>query len=428
MKIISLQVENIKKLVAIEIKPDGALVEITGKNGQGKTSVLDSIWWALTGTKHIQTTPIRKGQNTARIRLDLREIIVTRVFRKTKKGEDVTAITVENAQGAQFQSPQTILDALLGELSFDPLAFARMDARGQFDALRKFVPEVDFEAIDQLNKGDYDKRTDINRQADTARKAAMTIILPSDLPAKPINESGLVDKLAAAGKHNADIETRKANRIKFQADMDARRIARDKFEDDARRLRAEADELHKKYVEAEKELDAMAHKFRSAPPLPDPIDVSVICAQIEQARTINAQFGAKDRRDELIRSAETLEKESENLTHFMKIREEKKRDAIAAAKLPINGISFGDGTILINDVPFDQASDAEQLRVSIAIAMALNPKLRVIRVRDGSLLDEDSMKMVAKMAKDEDYQVWVETVSSDGRVGFTLEDGMLKAS
>ena len=58
MKIVSLQAENIKKLVAVEIKPDGNMVQITGKNGHGKTSVLDAIWWALAGLSNVQAVPI----------------------------------------------------------------------------------------------------------------------------------------------------------------------------------------------------------------------------------------------------------------------------------------------------------------------------------------------------------------------------------
>ena len=82
MKIVSLTAENVKKLVAVQIRPDGNLVQICGKNGQGKTSVLDSIWWALTGTSHIQAAPIRAGANQARIRLDLGDLVVTRTFRR----------------------------------------------------------------------------------------------------------------------------------------------------------------------------------------------------------------------------------------------------------------------------------------------------------------------------------------------------------
>ncbi len=58
MQIISLQAENIKRLTAVEIKPDGALVQITGRNGAGKSSVLDAIWWALSSARHIQSGPV----------------------------------------------------------------------------------------------------------------------------------------------------------------------------------------------------------------------------------------------------------------------------------------------------------------------------------------------------------------------------------
>src|SRR5579872_629804 len=112
MKIISLQAENVKKLVAVHITPQGDIVEIVGKNGHGKTSVLDSIWWALEGAEHIQAEPIRKGADKAVIRLDLGELIVKRTI--TPKGG---TLTVENAEGARYPSPQAVLDKLLGAIS-----------------------------------------------------------------------------------------------------------------------------------------------------------------------------------------------------------------------------------------------------------------------------------------------------------------------
>jgi len=69
------------------------------------------------------------------------------------------------------------------------------------------------------------------------------------------------------------------------------------------------------------------------------------------------------------------------------------------------------------------AADAQ-----LAIAMAANPALRVIRVRDGSLLDEDAMQMPADAADANDYQIWIERVDNTGEVGFVLEDGHIKTS
>src|SRR5438270_14102611 len=114
MKIVNLKAENIKKLVAVEISPSENTVIVTGKNGAGKSSVLDAIWWALSGTKHIQDKPIRDGQTKASIRLDLGTIIVERVF-----GEKGSSLKVMADNGARFPEPQPMLDNLLGAITFD---------------------------------------------------------------------------------------------------------------------------------------------------------------------------------------------------------------------------------------------------------------------------------------------------------------------
>jgi len=82
----------------------------------------------------------------------------------------------------------------------------------------------------------------------------------------------------------------------------------------------------------------------------------------------------------------------------------------------------------LRGVPFSQASSAEQLRVSVAMGLAMNPTLRVVLIRDGSLLDSASMQLIAEEAAKNKAQVWVERVSEDG-AGCTvvIEDGMVQA-
>lgn len=428
MKIVALQAENVKKLVAVEIRPDGNLVEITGKNGQGKTSVLDSIWWALAGASNIQRAPIRNGQDHARIRLDLGEIIVTRVFNRVSGGEKTTSsITVENVEGARFPSPQAMLDDLLDNLSFDPLAFSRMDPKKQFDTLRQFVPGVDFESIDRLNERDYAQRTDLNRRAKESRTQEAMIEVPLALPSSPIDEAALVDKLEAAAKHNADIETRKAKRIEFKAEINRKEDALNSLKEQAAELSRRAEELVKQAALQYQEVLTMEKKLDDAPALPEPVDVSTLRMGITTAKEVNAAFHLRSQKIAHRETAEKLEAQASALTEAMQNRNAAKLKAISAAKLPVPGIGFGDGNILMNEVPFDQASDAEQLRASIAIAMALNPKLKVVRVRDGSLLDDESMKLLAEMADEKDYQIWIERVDGSGKVGFVLENGHVKS-
>lgn len=424
MKILKLNAENIKKLQAVEITPQGDVVTIAGKNGAGKSSILDSIWWALAGTSHIQAEPIRKGQTRARIRLDLGELIVERRF--TEAG---STLSVENAEGARFPSPQKMLDALLGELSFDPLAFSRMEPRKQFDELRRVAKlEVDIEKLDGLNRSDYAKRTDVNREAKAKRAQAEGISFPPDTPESPVALDKLVGDLEEAGKFNAEIEQRKARREATAAEGRQLKERIDGLKARVAEMRAEADRVEAQALALDVELDRLQARLRDAPPLPEPKDTEEIRKGITEAQERNRNAAKREQKVRLTAEAVALEAQSRALTEQMDAREKEKAAAIAAAQVPVEGLGFGEGVVTYRGIPLVQASSAEQLRVSVAIAMAANPKIRVIRIQDGSLLDDDGLAAVADMAKANDYQIWIERVASDGRVGILIEDGMVKSA
>ena len=423
MKILKLTAENIKKLRAVEITPTGELVEITGKNGAGKTSVLDAIWWALAGTKHIQAVPIRTGATKARIRLDLGELIVERRF--TPVG---STLTVEKADGARYTSPQGILDALLGALTFDPLAFVGQEPREQFETLRRLVTlEVDVDQLDALNRGDFDRRTEINRDAKTKRAQADGIAVRAGVPEAAIDTAALKDAMGAAAAHNADLEARKGRRAAAAQNIvtgrdaaTAKRMERDRF-------RHLADELDRAAVDLEANTDALQARLDAAPALPDPVDVAAPRTALYSAEEINGQVERRQRQAALVAEAEQLEGQARALTETMEARERTKAEAIAKAPMPVPGLGFGEGLVTFDGVPFDQAETSAQIRVGVAIAMAANPKLRVIRIKEGSFLDQDNLALIAEMARAHDYQVWIERVDTSGKVGIVIEDGTVVA-
>ena len=100
-----------------------------------------------------------------------------------------------------------------------------------------------------------------------------------------------------------------------------------------------------------------------------------------------------------------------------------KAEALAGASFPIDGLAFDESGVTYQGVPFSQASSAEQIRVSLAMAMSLNPKLRVIRILDGSLLDADNLALITEAAVTADYQVWIERVSDPSETAVVIEDG-----
>lgn len=408
MRIIRLHAENLKKIRAVEITPTGSVVHLTGPNGSGKSSVLDAIYMALAGAKAIPSEPVRQGESQARVTLDLGEIVVTRKF---KKNGD-SSLTVEAASGARYPSPQSMLDALLGALAFDPLAFARMDAKAQLEALRGLVTvDEDIEALDRANAADYQARTERNRLAGDLKAQADAITVPDGLPADFVNVDTLLGEMERAASANADTERRARNR-------EAMEVKVGELRDQAAKLRDQADL-------AEQEAADLQAKLDTAPPLPPLVDVAEVRAQIQQGQEINRHLEAKTTRRVLLDRRATVVAEAEDLTARMAERVERKRAAIARATMPVEGLAFGDGAVLFGGVPFAQASSAEQLRVSVAIAMAANPKLRVLRVKDGGLLDEASLALLTAMAEANDYQVWIETAGTH-RPGIVMEDGAVK--
>lgn len=427
MKIIRFEAENIKRISAVSITPTGEVVEITGRNGQGKTSVLDSIWWALAGTGNVQVRPIRDGQEQARIFLDLGELKVTRTFKVSEKDPKgyTTTLTVENAEGVRASSPQAMLDSLMGSLSFDPLAFTKMKPKEQFDTLKQFVPGVDFDDIGRRNKSDFDKRTDINRQEKATRAQADGIRVAAGVPAEAVDEAALIAELDDAGRTNAEIEARRGRRQQAEAEIERTRAAAATCRSNAESLRKQAEGEDQKANEHEAAATALEQKIAEAPALPAQVDTTAIREKLARAGDINRAVEAKKRRDALTVEADALKAESAALTKAIEVRNAGKAKAVADAEMPVDGLGFGDDIVTFNGVPFEQASDAEQLRASILIAAAMNPQVRVIRVRDGSLLDEDSFRELTAMAEAEGCQIWLESVQSGRPGAVVIEDGMV---
>lgn len=430
MRVLRLQAENFKRLTAIDITPTGDVVTITGKNAQGKSSVLDALWATLAGAGAMPREAIRQGTDRALLRVDLGKYIVTRTISKKKDGGETTSVKVSNADGAVFPSPQKLLDDLIGELSFDPLEFSRGTSKEQFDALAKFAPGVDFQLIANQNRGDYDKRTDVNRRAKEARAAAGIISVPSEIPEK-VDEAALVAQLGSATKREAEISAHGRTREALEKRIEDARKSNEVLEARAVALRRELDQINVQAGEAVELAEQLLGQVRDFPPAPERIDTAAVAEQLQRAqvnnRAVDDILARVKKRASMNRLAESLEKEADELTARMDARNAAKAQAISEAKLPVAGLGFGDGEVLLNGVPFAQGSSAEQLRTSVAIAAAMNPELRVIHIRDGSLLDADSMAWVAEYAKANDLQCWVEVVGTDPTVGVLIEDGHVKA-
>lgn len=411
MEIVELNIKNLMRVKAVAVRPDGRpVMEFTGKNSQGKTTVLKSIMIAMKGKAVAPPKLIREGAEECVIKLDMGELVVLREFKKLSTGDVTTKLTLTRADGSRVgEKPQAVLDALCGSLAFNPLEFAGWEPKRQFDSLRQFVKGFDFAAYEKDRQRDYEARTEHNRKAEQSQSAADKIVVPPGKKPQPIVAIEILAQIEQAEQHNHDIANRAQRRQAALDEIDARR-------DKAEALRAQA-------ASEEKAADDLEEKIGKAPPLPAQLSTAALRQKMIDAEVINAVIRGHDDRQRHLDAAAAAKKESESLTAAIKKMDADKSEAIANAKLPVKGLDLVDGAVVFNGIPFEQASTSEKIRVSMAIAMAMNPSLRVVLIDDGEHLDKDARALVASIAEQNDFQVWMTRVTDGDAVGIQIEDG-----
>ena len=417
MKIIKLESENIKRLYAVEIKPDGSLIVIGGRNAQGKTSLLDSIEMCLAGKSSIPKQPIRKGESKARVVIELDDLIVTRIFSTSD-----SKLVITDKQGFTKSSPQALLDSLTGKLSFDPLAFISMKPDEQLKIVKELAG-IDFSKLDDEAKKIYDERTMVNREVKTLQAQVQAIEKYEDVPESELSITELVNKLEKINK----INQKNQNERQLLSDLQNRV---DSSESELDRLREEIKKLRERWdiatIENNRLKDELANQLFKVNDLQDE-ETDTLKKLIANCEETNRKVRSNLKYNELLFDFELRQQKVEKITKRLEEIEDEKLKLISSSKLPIQGLTFDSSTLYYNGVPFaDQASSAEQLRVSVAMGFAMNPKLKILLIRDGSLLDEDNLKMIAEMAEKEGGQLWLERVGEGKECQVIIEDGRVK--
>lgn len=425
-RIIALQTENIKRISCVRIKPKGNMVYVSGANGGGKTSLLDSISYAIMGEKGMPSEPIRKGKNAARIQVDLGDFKVTRTFTRVNGGKEpfLTSLLVEGKDRQRFPTPQSIIDKLKGVISFDPLAFTNMDDKKQLETMRKLVTfDVDLDAIDAAKKDFYDKRRDAGRDRDGVKTRLKSAVKPPEgLPEKPIDTAELTKKLEGAATANTERGRMMQEKARLEAQAQTHRDRTASLQSEAAELRRRAEGLTLQ-ANDENEKGLKCEEAEKKIKVPAEVDSSAVAAELQKAQVTNNNIRVRDAHAALERELAAAEKKFTTLDDKVKAKAKEREDALGRAKMPIEKLSIGEDEVLYDGLPLRQASNGEQIRVAVAMAMASNPELRVLRIMDGALLDAKSLEAIEKMADEHDFQVWIERVDTSGKVGIFMEDG-----
>lgn len=421
MKITLIDVEDYKRIKKIVISPgERSLIKIAGKNKQGKSSLLGAMSAAIGGGKEAAEEPIRKGQKRADIKIEFDgDLVVHRKFLSSGSSN----LEIKNKDGSKLSKPQQILDKLIGARFLSPLEFMRLPEKKQREVLLQCAKmDLDLDEHTKERKEVFEERTNVNRDVKRLTAELEASPDPGKIP-DATTPGELLETLDALIKH--DKEASEA-RHKLEAMRTSAKAQKETIADLEDRLKKAKDEL----AEFTKEGKEFSSKWSDIIEVDNTEEIAATREAVDKATASGEERvrleAQKERHDKASKALHDATASAVRLTAALDELDAKKTKALSEADMPIKGLDVDEDRVLFGEVPLSQASGAEQLQVSLALAAAMSPELKDIWVEDGALLDEDSLELVHQFAKDNGLRIWLERVGVSDDDCIILEEGTVK--
>ena len=418
MVVKSVRVENVQKIRVAKVSPDRHFQIVSGLNGEGKTSLIQAVHFALAGKRSHPKRIIREGEDEGIVCLDVGDWLIEL---ELEEGSAPKLTLTRKDTGQRVAKPQETINEWLGDLSFDPLAFSRMASAQQRKVLLDVVDLGEFD-LDE-NEKQYDATFELRKAVNRSKRDIEGDIKENYPPGEsfadlPDEKVKIAEAISALQTANAEVAENDAER---RADARVQELTEEghvHLADAWRKIYEKRAELARDQdlVEgtsaAQIELEEAAKESgRLAQDLIDP-DVAALEKDVERVEEINTRIDERERRNVAVaRLGETI-RDSEHYTVQLETLLTARKSALANAKWPIDGLGVRKDDVIFQGRPFGQACASEQLGTSVAIGMALNPTLCIMFIQDGSLLDDDHMAMLKGLAEANEFQLWVEVVSA----------------
>ena len=408
VKISSLELENVKRIRAVQIVPTSAgLTVIGGDNGQGKTSVLDAIAWALGGDRYRPSAPTRDGSVIPpRIRLELSNGLVVE-----RSGKN-SALKVSDPAGQR--AGQQLLNSFVEELALNLPKFMEASGKEKADTLLKIIGVGDqLAALEFQEKQAYNQRRAIGQIADQKKKSAKEMPFYPDAPGKPISAMELIQRQKAILAQNGENQRKRERleHIKFRKNSCVQVVQ--SLEERLENARASL-----KQAEADLEIaqkDAMDLHDEST---------AQIEADLRNIEAINIKVRSNCDREKAEQEAEEYSGQYEALTTELEGIRKQKYDLLNGAKLPLEGLSVEDGELTYHGKKWDAMSGSDQPRGSTAIVRALNPRCGFVLLDKLEQMDLQTLREFGAWLQEQGLQAIATRVSTGGECSIIIEDGV----
>lgn len=411
MKIISIKAENIKKLKLVNLELNGDNLIVSGKPGEGKTTLIDLVWMCLTN-KVGQIQPVMIGKDRAEIEVRItdpekkegnRVIIVKRSF-----ADNTSKLVVSSSDGRKIGLKD--IQALMESLSFNPLEFFAKKNNEQTDMLLRLLG-LDFSQDDIKRDEFYNQRTMVGRDLKRVEPSAKEVCKKVE----PKSATELLARLREAREHNEGIRNAMITLSDLKDSVAERKERIIALQQEIVEIKAVIDKDEKRIAKGEPIIAEMVQ-----------IDEEELAAQMETLEEHNIQARKYEDWHKKYLEYKGYESEYQSLSVNIEKLDLLKVKKLSDAHWPVPGLSIHEGIVKLLDIPLEQYGESQKLQTSFAIAASTNPALRICRIDGAESLGKEGRESIFKLANEYDMQVFMSRVSDDGPESneIIIEDGI----
>lgn len=401
------------------------------------SSALTALIMALAGKSGMSDYPeiaLRKGEKKGKVTIELtgdsdlmesKSITVELSLRQKPSGAIVEEFRVLDSAGEEAPEPRKLLQRLFTLRAFDPLAFERMKPKEKATLVQEMLG-LDLSKFDAEYKEVFEERTDLGREG---KKLAAQLEAAgqryANAPAEEVKVVELMSELEQLQEENKS----RASMEKLVKELQQHQVVltaeADELVDRIAALQAKLEETKSKIAAEEKAEKEASKKLEKMPDRTE--DIAAVKEKIAKADETNRMVRENAARDRLEAEVKQSRGDYQKLTDRLKEIQEERAEVVANAEWPMEGMELTEDGLLMNGLPFEQASTSQRIMASVAVGMALNPKLRLLVCQHGSDLDNETLDALDSLVKAGQFQMLVEIVTrskeDEERCAVVIADG-----
>lgn len=398
VKISEFQIENVKRIKAVDYEPSqSGLTVIGGRNNQGKTSVLDSIAWALGGDKFKPS----KAQRDGSVIPPYLKVTLSNGIVVERKGKN-SSLKVIDPSGNK--AGQQLLNDFVESFALNLPKFMESNSAEKAKTLLQIIGVGD--ALTELEREEtskYNQRHSVGLVADQKKKYAQEMIHYDDVPDEIISASELIKQQQQILLENAENQ-KKRDRLSS--------------------LIKRKNELEIELAQVTSDLDIAQTDAKDL----EDRSTAELEKSIENIDMLNAKIRSNLDKEKAEEDARNFQRQYDELTGEIEDLREAKKKLLDNADLPLPELSVSEGEITYKGMKWDNMSGSDQLKVATAIIRKLNPNCGFVLMDKLEQMDNETLSEFAQWLEKENLQVIATRVSTGDECSLIIEDGYRKGN